>query len=385
MNIGYIYEFNAYPPQGGKATHVYQLVQWFTKRGHTVHTIGDSQTPGIARYPFDDIGIDRFLNSIDLLYIRIDGWYLSRSPIQLQCMNRATVPVVWEINAPSNENLAFLEHNLDGHANTAAVRIAKRLMRKAHRLRVLSRIRREENIRRRYAQKVAAAVCVSDALGRYSQESLEIKKTYVLPNGSDPQLFSPLREPIDFGNHCNDQFQVLYAGSPLYPWQGLGIIKKVAERIAQITDKISFLLLVNESTTELPRATNVIVCEKVSYFDVARYILAADVCLCLYEDFTWSKWGFHLSPIKLFDYMACARPVIASAIGQIRSVIDDGKDGLLTSNDPSAVVEKLLCIYERRANLEEMGKLAREKVIRHYNWERVADKTLEIFKSLQPR
>ena len=141
--------------------------------------------------------------------------------------------------------------------------------------------------------------------------------------------------------------------------------------------------MANKVTPQLPRGENVIIFEKIPYFDSARYMLAGDVCLCLCRDFTWSKWGFHGSPTKLFDYMACGKPVIASRVGQIQNVIDDGRDGLLTDNHPDDVVRNILFLFEHKEKIREMGNIAREKVIRYYNWERVADSTLEIFTSLQ--
>ena len=87
MNIGYLYGFPAYPPQGGNASHVYQLVQWFVKRGHVVHTIGDSTLSLVRNYSTASPDVDRFLRSIDVLYVRIDGWYLNRSPVKRIAMD----------------------------------------------------------------------------------------------------------------------------------------------------------------------------------------------------------------------------------------------------------------------------------------------------------
>ncbi len=381
MKIGYIYGFNAYPPQGGDGTHVYQLVHWFIKRGHTVLTLGDYQIPSVERYHSNNI--DKFLRYIDLLYIRIDGGYLYQNTIKKDCMDRASVPIVWEINTPANERLARYTIDLERRNGDDIKEFLKRSTRRLLGLSLQLRVYWEEEVRRKYARKVDAAICVSNELKRYSWEALGIKKSYTLPNGSDPNLFNPRREPIVLDPQYKNYFKVVYAGSPLYPWQGLDILQRVVDKAEQSSKKILFILIVNQITPDIPRNENVLVFEKINYFDVAKYILLADVCLCLYPDFSWSKWGLHYSPTKLFDYMACGKPVIASRDGQIQNVIDDNKDGLLTNNEPDDVLQKILFLFEHREKIEEMGKLACEKVINYYNWQRVADATLEIFSSLR--
>ncbi len=381
MKIGYIYGFNAYPPQGGDGTHVYQLVHWFIKRGHTVLTLGDYQIPSVERYHSNNI--DKFLRYIDLLYIRIDGGYLYQNTIKKDCMDRASVPIVWEINTPANERLARYTIDLERRNGDDIKEFLKRSTRRLLGLSLQLRVYWEEEVRRKYARKVDAAICVSNELKRYSWEALGIKKSYTLPNGSDPNLFNPRREPIVLDPQYKNYFKVVYAGSPLYPWQGLDILQRVVDKAEQSSKKILFILIVNQITPDIPRNENVLVFEKINYFDVGKYILLADVCLCLYPNFSWSKWGLHYSPTKLFDYMACGKPVIASRDGQIQNVIDDNKDGLLTNNDPDDVLQKILFLFEHREKIEEMGKLACGKVINYYNWQRVADATLEIFSSLR--
>jgi glycosyltransferase involved in cell wall biosynthesis len=383
MKIGYLYGFNAYPLRGGHSVHAYQLISWFTRRGHTVHTIGDSTTPGITRYAADDEGIDAFLSSIDVLYVRVHGWYLGDEPIKLRAMDRTRVPIVWEVNAPNNEILAPYRIDRDGVSLTSLGAIVRRARRRVRAIRLLPGIYRDEALRRRYARMVDVAICVSEEIERYARESLHISSTRVLPNGSDPELFNPQRGPASLPPRYQGHFKVVYAGSPRFAWQGLDILQAAAQRVGAATDKVLFIVLANQSSRYTPRGENILVFDSVSYFDVARYVVAADACVCLCRDFTWSRWGFHGSPTKLFDYMACGQPVIASNVGQLRQVIDNGVDGLLVENDPRDLAEKILFLSRRRDLLPEMGRRARQKIVEYYNWERVADATLDIFGSLQ--
>lgn len=71
----------------------------------------------------------------------------------------------------------------------------------------------------------------------------------------------------------------------------------------------------------------------------------------------------------LIEAMACARPVIASNLPGVRSVVRDGEDGLLIEPgniaDLAAKIQQLLDDPQRR---QEMGRRGRAKVERQYAW-----------------
>ena len=88
-------------------------------------------------------------------------------------------------------------------------------------------------------------------------------------------------------------------------------------------------------------------------------------------------------PFALLEAMSCGRAVIASRIGGIADVLDDGKDGILI--EPGSVEElveaakKLLADPQRVASL---GNAAREKVIADYSVDAMVEKTMAIYEKL---
>lgn len=78
--------------------------------------------------------------------------------------------------------------------------------------------------------------------------------------------------------------------------------------------------------------------------------------------------GFYWSPLKIFEYMSAGLPVVAPAIDRIRSLVQDGREGVLY--DPSspgalpAALERLGDPDLRRA----LGAAARERAVREYSW-----------------
>ena len=79
----------------------------------------------------------------------------------------------------------------------------------------------------------------------------------------------------------------------------------------------------------------------------------------------------------LIEYMAAAKPIVATKVGDAEMVIEDGRDGLLVKpNDPEKIASVILSIYNRKDDLTHMGRLARKKVVA--NWS--SDKVLEKYK-----
>ena len=62
-------------------------------------------------------------------------------------------------------------------------------------------------------------------------------------------------------------------------------------------------------------------------------------------------------------------------MGQISTVINDGINGLLVNNDINSIINKILELKTDHQKRENLGKNAREDIIRYYNWDRVAEQT----------
>ena len=96
----------------------------------------------------------------------------------------------------------------------------------------------------------------------------------------------------------------------------------------------------------------------------------------LYENF----------PISLLEAMASECAVVASNVGGIPEVIDDGVNGVLVSpREPDAIVEKLSMLIEDTHRLRTFGRLAREKVEACYSWDTAASKTYDFFEEVISR
>lgn len=383
MKIAHIYNFNVHPPVGGNHLHAYQLGRRFAAAGHELLTLGDPTMPGARAYPRTPRGFRELQTDADLIYVRIDGNRLLDDEVVSTGLATDRAPTVWEINAPANEALAY---SWLGGGRTPQdrpfLRLFDRVKRTSHALRVMLRVLPEQRLRRRLARRADAAICVSEGLGRYARQELAISNVLVLPNGSDPELNHPGRTPASLPDRFEEHLKVLYAGSPIYPWQGLDVIEEVIRMQQGRSIPMVFLLLLNQRTSSIPDGENVHLLDTVPYEEVARYLNAADVCLAIHPDYPWSPWGFHNSPMKLFDYMSCARTVLASRVGQMKDVIRDGENGILCDHTPEDVLGKLEFLAGRPDLRRRMGAAARRDVLDQYNWDSIANRSLALFESV---
>jgi len=213
-------------------------------------------------------------------------------------------------------------------------------------------------------------------MGRYALEELRIEDVHVLPNGGPWIAEKEITDRRERRKHGG--FTVFYSGSAIYPWQGIHYLAEVIALAEQRAPGMTFVLAVNQKAANLPTSDNVIILESLNQDEVRDAICAADVCVSLPPDWTWTKYGFHGSPTKLFEYMACMTAVVTSNIGQMKDILNHKADSVLCETDPENILEHLLYL---RDNPEKREAIAREGWLRvqtELNWDRNVKETLRI-------
>jgi glycosyltransferase involved in cell wall biosynthesis len=105
---------------------------------------------------------------------------------------------------------------------------------------------------------------------------------------------------------------------------------------------------------------------------VPSHIAAMDVALM-------PDSNFYGSPIKIFEYMALGKSVIAPALGPLQEVITDGIDGiLLPPGDKQALSDAIVRLARDESTRQAVGRKAKETVLAKHTWKRNAERTAEI-------
>jgi glycosyltransferase involved in cell wall biosynthesis len=90
--------------------------------------------------------------------------------------------------------------------------------------------------------------------------------------------------------------------------------------------------------------------------------------------------------VKLFEYMAMARPVVAAKVGQACNVIEHGRTGWLYSpGDSSELAGLIAALSADERQRREVGAAAREQVLAQYTWQHNARRVLSIAEALLAR
>jgi glycosyltransferase involved in cell wall biosynthesis len=179
-----------------------------------------------------------------------------------------------------------------------------------------------------------------------------------------------------------DRFTAGYTGH-LYAGRGIDIILEMARRLPQV----AFLLVGGEpeEVTKLRDAVqssglaNVILTGFVPNAELPRYHAACDAFLMPYQHHVAASSGGdiarYLSPMKLFEYMACGRPILCSDLPVLREVLNPENALLLPPGDVEAWVKALESLKSNPQLQTVLGAQTLNDV-KSYTWERRAQHIL---------
>jgi lipopolysaccharide/colanic/teichoic acid biosynthesis glycosyltransferase len=190
-----------------------------------------------------------------------------------------------------------------------------------------------------------------------------------LPNGIDLSLVPPPTPAPQ-----NDKFTLMFAGSHGAA-NGLDQLLDAAKVLQSrsIGERVQIRLLGDgpEKSRLQRRVADegidlVEFLPPVTKHEVYRVLATADACLMLLEDSPVFRWG--VSPNKLFDYLACARPVLFSVSTDFNPIDQSGAGVTVEPGDVGALadgIERLarMPIAERASR----GERGRAYVEAHHN------------------
>lgn len=85
--------------------------------------------------------------------------------------------------------------------------------------------------------------------------------------------------------------------------------------------------------------------------------------------------------LTLLEAMACATPVVCTRIGGMPELVVDGQTGLLVPpGDSQALGEAVEGLLDDSARARRLGEAAREHVLAHFTWRRVAERCLAAYR-----
>ena len=214
-------------------------------------------------------------------------------------------------------------------------------------------------------------------------------KIVVVSNGANTSLFKPLNQETckkELGLDAEISY-VSFVGN-FAPWQGVEYLVKAAPFILSQFPKCRFLIvgdgIMKNELIKLARELGVedkfIFTGVVAYFRVPLYINASDACVAPFIFARNAKIG--LSPLKLYEYMACGKPVVASDIDGVSDILEASEGGIsVIPENPSALAEAILKLLENPNLRIKMGSKGLRYVTENCSWYSVAKQVDRVCKS----
>jgi glycosyltransferase involved in cell wall biosynthesis len=209
-------------------------------------------------------------------------------------------------------------------------------------------------------------------------------KPILIPNGADLELFRPLPPDNPAANEFafGDRFVVMYSGV-LGIKHGLETILEAARRLQEEIGIVFFLVGTGARREALMERAkefgldNVVFGGERSVEEIPHLLARADVCLsALLPDPYLQK----IITVKVFEYLACEKPVVAALAGETARVLQDSGGGIVVPpNDSQAMADAILTLYHDEGRRTAMGKLGRRYVEENFSrsmWAERLEKTL---------
>jgi glycosyltransferase involved in cell wall biosynthesis len=191
--------------------------------------------------------------------------------------------------------------------------------------------------------------------------------------------------PVYFANdwHASAAETIMFVGSPL-PWKGLPVLFAALALVKRRRPQIT-LIVVGTSSSEtdalkeqcqrLGITSNVTFRGFQPADEIAKLHLQSQVFVLPSQN--------ENSPNAVAEAMVSGLPVIASRVGGIPSLVEDGQTGLLVPwGDPQALAEKIEWLLARPAERERLGNNARRVARARHAPEAVAMGTIQAYKEI---
>ena len=247
---------------------------------------------------------------------------------------------------------------------------------------------------RKAAEDVASAavsaadvvVCVSDEVARWARSrSARPARVHVVPNGVDVDRVVPSGRPP---TAPDEPLTIGFVGT-LKPWHGVERLLEALAVLAQREPTPYRLLLVGDGpeagalraqAERLGVKSLVELTGAVEPDAVPPLLHRMDVAVAPYPPIE----DFYFSPLKVYEYLAAGLPVIASRVGQLPAVLEEGRLGVLVEpGDVDALAAAVAALRAEPARRAELGGAARAAAVRRHAWTGVVDRILGLLPSRQ--
>jgi glycosyltransferase involved in cell wall biosynthesis len=246
----------------------------------------------------------------------------------------------------------------------------------------------------RFCFKTAVKIiCISTDLKDHlhRQWNIEAHKLAVLPIAADVEAFKPNHnaERVKASLGLTTEPVVIWVGG-FFPWHDLDLLLESFYQVLQKQPRAKLVLVgdgqtrpvVAKKIMRLGLGHAVIMPGAIAHTSVPEMVSIAEVAVVPAAPVPANRGGTG-TPLKLLEYMAAGKAIVATALNQAAEVIQDGQNGLLVeAGNVNGFAEAVLTLLNDPVKRDRLGQNARQHVVQKYSWEEYTRRLEEIYLSV---
>ncbi len=210
----------------------------------------------------------------------------------------------------------------------------------------------------------------------------------IITNGVDLKRFRPAPKGEARKNAGLPQsYQYVGFVGGLFPWHGLDQLVMAAPYVLKERPRTRFVIV---GSGVMDRPLRAMIAQRklgkafvftgsVPFDAVPSYVNSFNVCVVFFKRVRKDPGD----PIKLYEYLACGRPVVASNVPGYGDMVESIGAGISTiSEDPIATADAILKLLENNTVAETMGRKGFEQAQAYFGWEKKTEETEQVIREV---
>lgn len=208
------------------------------------------------------------------------------------------------------------------------------------------------------------------------------KKIHIIPNGVDLELFNPEKFSTNDISRIRKSFDskylLVFSGS----LQDLNLIIDSAKDVTEKIPDVKYIIIGDHRDPNRTRdiweakvkekglSKNFVFLGRKPQEEIPQYVMCSDICLDSFPD---EPYYAAAHPVKLLEYGACGKPVVATRVTETANIVKHGLYGLLaTPGDTSEYANHIVTLLNDEEKREKMGREFSAFVKSNFDWKKIA-------------
>lgn len=209
------------------------------------------------------------------------------------------------------------------------------------------------------------------------------ERIFMAPVGADLEKFNPDVTGAEIKKKYNFTGPVVLYLGQLHGGQYVELFMRAANLVLKQGSFVNFMIVGGGSRFEDMRSIarglgmekNILFTNSLPQEVIPAHIACADICVACFEDNDVTRCK---SPLKIAEYLASAKAIVASNVGEVRKMV--GGVGLLSEPGNAAdLSEAIIKLLNNDLLRKEMGLRARKRSEIKYNWKITAGNILKAY------